>query len=261
MTISVQPTIIHEADQLPDKNNSELSKQLARIYSRNNLAVTRRSYTTNQTLAVDDTCVIGDTTSGSVTITLAYANSWGSNKTPMITVLRASASNTLTIAPQGSDTLQYWRGNVLVTGNITATGVVYLVTDGTSKWYSLNGDGTTCAFGTYTPSITNSTNVAASTARVCQYLRVGNVVHVSGSVNIDPTSASTNTIFAVSLPIASNLASAWQGAGMAGTSITTANSLLGVMVGDTANDRMSCNYFPSSALAQEVYFHFTYLIV
>src|SRR5439155_66361 len=45
------------------------------------------------------------------------------------------------------------------------------------------------ASGTYTPTLTNSVNVAASTAYTCQYLRVGSVVTVSGQMDIDPTGA------------------------------------------------------------------------
>jgi hypothetical protein len=58
---------------------------------------------------------------------------------------------------------------------------------------------------TYTPTLTNGANVAASTANVCMYLRVGNTVTVHGSVQVDPTSASTLTTIEVSLPIASAL--------------------------------------------------------
>lgn len=59
------------------------------------------------------------------------------------------------------------------------------------------------ASGTYTPTISNTTNVQASTSGVCQWLRVGNVVTVSGVLQIDPT-AGGGTQFDVSLPIASS---------------------------------------------------------
>lgn len=63
------------------------------------------------------------------------------------------------------------------------------------------------ASGTYTPTLTNSLNVAGSTASVCQYLRVGSVVTVSGAVTIDPTAAATATVLDMSLPIASSFSS------------------------------------------------------
>jgi len=60
------------------------------------------------------------------------------------------------------------------------------------------------AAGTYTPTLTNTANVTASSAYQCQYLRVGGTVTVSGFVDIDPTAAaSTNTQLAMTLPIAS----------------------------------------------------------
>lgn len=59
--------------------------------------------------------------------------------------------------------------------------------------------------GTYTPTLTNSTNVAASTVSVCQWMRIGNVVAVSGEVTIDPTSANTASDLRLSLPVSSNL--------------------------------------------------------
>lgn len=60
----------------------------------------------------------------------------------------------------------------------------------------------TFAFGTYTPTITNETNIASTTVYDAQYMRVGNVVNVSGNISIDPTlAANTVTQIALSLPI------------------------------------------------------------
>ena len=58
--------------------------------------------------------------------------------------------------------------------------------------------------GVYTPTLTNSTNVASSTAAECQYMRVGNTVSVFGTVIIDVT-ATTGTELNISLPVASNI--------------------------------------------------------
>src|SRR3989304_10106925 len=61
----------------------------------------------------------------------------------------------------------------------------------------------TFSSGTYTPTLTNGTNVAASTAFECQWMRIGSVVCVRGKFNLDPTSANTTTILGISLPVAS----------------------------------------------------------
>lgn len=58
--------------------------------------------------------------------------------------------------------------------------------------------------GTYTPTLTNDTNLDASTAYQCQYLRVGSKVIVSGKADVDPTAAGS-TVLRISLPVASNL--------------------------------------------------------
>jgi hypothetical protein len=67
-------------------------------------------------------------------------------------------------------------------------------------------DGTTpmLASGTYTPVASALGNVNTVTPYAAQWLRVGNVVTVSGQVNMD-TNANTNPSFELSLPIASIL--------------------------------------------------------
>jgi hypothetical protein len=86
----------------------------------------------------------------------------------------------------------------VLTGSSTIT-----VTDG--------GPGTTATLtipttfiisGTFTPTLFNVTNVAASTAYLCSYVRIGSVVIFSGKVDVDPTAAAS-TILDLSLPIAS----------------------------------------------------------
>jgi len=61
----------------------------------------------------------------------------------------------------------------------------------------------TIVAGRWTPTLTNTTNVAASTAHLCQYMRIGDEVLVSGLVEIDPTAAAA-TVLKMSLPIASD---------------------------------------------------------
>ena len=59
------------------------------------------------------------------------------------------------------------------------------------------------ASGTYTATITDSANTSATTAFQSQWTRVGNVVTVSGVVDVDPTLTGA-TIIKMTLPIASN---------------------------------------------------------
>lgn len=110
--------------------------------------------------------------------------------------------------------------------------------------------------GTYTPTLTNVTNIAASTAYVCQWLRVGNVVTVSGKVDIDPTSAGA-TELGLSLPVASNFTSNEQ----CGGSFHGESGDDGWIKGDATNDRASFNGNHSSTANQTSWFHFSYVVL
>jgi len=82
---------------------------------------------------------------------------------------------------------------------------VYSKTDG--LWYGKDDAGTETklsneapAEGTYTPTLFNTTNVAASTAYTTHYSMVGNTITVWGKVAIDATAAVTLTELGMSLP-------------------------------------------------------------
>ncbi len=111
---------------------------------------------------------------------------------------------------------------------------------------------------TYTPTLTHSVNVAASTAYVCQYLRVGAVVTVSGQVDIDPT-VGGDTQLGLSLPIASNLASATQ---CAGTAVAPAVAgQCAAILGDVTNDRAIVQWQAVDTANRAFYFTFSYLVI
>ncbi len=116
------------------------------------------------------------------------------------------------------------------------------------------------ASGTYTPTLTNVTNVAASTAYACQWMRVGNVVTVSGQVDIDVTlAASTASELGISLPIASSLTADQQ---VGGDAISDSIASLSARIkADVTNDRASV-VFKAISLTNDTYsFTFTYLIL
>jgi hypothetical protein len=116
--------------------------------------------------------------------------------------------------------------------------------------------------GTYTPTLTNTTNVASSTAVACQYMRVGNVVTVSGYVTIDPTLAITDTVLDMSLPVASNLGSARQVGGTAWLNATGVGVQWGAVIyGNSTGDTARFGLYPASASALAYSFSFTYLVI
>ncbi len=111
--------------------------------------------------------------------------------------------------------------------------------------------------GTYLPTLTNVANLDASTAYNAQYMRVGNVVAVSGKVDVDPT-ALLSTKLGISLPIASTLSAAEKCAGTA-----NANSIaseVGAIEGDIVNNRAQLEWITVSVANHSMYYDFQYLV-
>ena len=112
--------------------------------------------------------------------------------------------------------------------------------------------------GTYTPTLTNVTNIAASTARALQYMRVGNVVTVSGYVTIDPTVAGYVEL-GISLPIASDFSALEHCGGTARTGQANATGF--AIWADAANNRAELGGNAVSTASQDPALHFTYQIL
>lgn len=129
-----------------------------------------------------------------------------------------------------------------------------------AKWHEI---ARVSSGSTYTPTITGIANAAATSPTAFQYVRVGNVVTVSGGMTIDPTSASTSTRIGISLPIASNFAIPGNLAGYGSSMLSaTVPGPGGPIFGDATNDRAEyC--FTSDGTAANIshYFHFTYLVI
>lgn len=110
--------------------------------------------------------------------------------------------------------------------------------------------------GTYTPTLTNNTNLSASTASEFFYTRIGNIVHVAGEFTADPTSTGS-TVLVISLPIpsmtggdTSTIAGVAASGGVAGlsarvrasTSVGTDAAVVQWIAVDTANQTFSCTF-------------------
>jgi len=116
--------------------------------------------------------------------------------------------------------------------------------------------------GTYTPTLTNTTNISASTAAVCQYMRVGNTVTVSGQVSgITMTAAGpTNTVLRMTLPVASNLSAVRQ-LGGAGVFYSSQARGTAISIYADAGDVAEFNWLaPTTTAGQTFTFSFTYLV-
>lgn len=114
-------------------------------------------------------------------------------------------------------------------------------------------------FGTYTPTLSNTTNVAASTAQVCQYALLGGICFVSGTFAVDPTAAGANTVLGISLPVPSNLSAAGQLAGT-GSNLNSVQEAWGI-IGDATNDIALAECFAGNAANHTVTFSFMYRVI
>lgn len=112
------------------------------------------------------------------------------------------------------------------------------------------------AHGSYTPTLTNVTNIAASTAYPCQYMRVGNTVTVSGKIDIDVTTGSAAMEVGISLPIASNFGNDYECSGSAYASTVARDGF--AISADPTNNRARAVGFIVSATNQSFFFTFSY---
>lgn len=116
------------------------------------------------------------------------------------------------------------------------------------------------ASGTYTATLTNTTNVAASTAYLAQWMRVGNVVTVSGKVDIDITTTLLASDMGMSLPIASAFTNERD---CGGTAISDSEQTANIRIkADATNDRAQFVWTGQVGTGNLSYsFHFTYLVL
>lgn len=131
--------------------------------------------------------------------------------------------------------------------NVAITGGSIAITEGVIKP------------GSYTPTLINVANLSASTAYVCQYLQVGNVITVSGKADVDPILPGTITQLGISLPVNSNLVAQEQCAGVASASDIGGQSA--AILGDAVNNRAEMKWLSSDISNQAMYFTFTYKII
>lgn len=158
-----------------------------------------------------------------------------------------------------------------VEGTEAATAADLPVDD--SGWSVLSGADTQAALdsadtalslvtsGTYTPTVTAVANLGSVSATSCQYMRVGNTVVVSGSINGTPALAvNTITTARISLPVTSVLANANECAGSC--SFTAASTVQdGYVSADTVNAEASLTWTSTLASSGIIYFHFTYRVI
>lgn len=177
----------------------------------------------------------------------------------------------------GTDEWYLWNGAAAVTAAFTRTNGTYITTTLSGSMsgalntavditvdltgvvpLTLGGTGASSATQTYTPTFTNTTNVAASTPRACQYMRVGNTITVSGQFDIDPT-ATGQIVMGISLPVASAFTTAFQAGGTAAP--TTVADAPAAIISDATNDRATLTYVCVDTTNHTMAFTFTYQVL
>lgn len=115
--------------------------------------------------------------------------------------------------------------------------------------------------GVYTPTLSATTNVAASTAFQCSWFRVGNVVTVTGRFDVTlTTAAGTASLLGISLPISTTFTSSEELAGTASPNNSSADKSAGIFA-DVVNNRASVSWQCGATAAHGMHFQFSYLLL
>jgi hypothetical protein len=168
--------------------------------------------------------------------------------------LSAGAAN----SDDGIGALQAWGRLTVHTIDSTSSPANILYQDPVTfeiKKAAVPSGGVTLASGTYTPTLTNESNITSSTAYQCMYHRVGNIVTVSGKINVDYTATGTATL-GISLPIASDIANDYDAAGVMHAEVNAG----GVIRGDATNNRAQFYINTGSSAGFDYFFTFTYIV-
>jgi hypothetical protein len=153
-----------------------------------------------------------------------------------------------------------WAAGSAPTINQTAGAVTYLTFKGTTRgWIGFAANSNIINYGTYTPTLTNTANLSASTAYPCQYMQVGTVVTVSGRVDVDPTTITTLTQLKISLPVSSNFTQSYQCGGCGGAAGTSVEAYGITAAPSDTNALMS--WVAVDVTNHQVAFSFTYQVV
>ncbi len=156
----------------------------------------------------------------------------------------------------GSSTAQIDALLLLLGSSPTLHGTITL---GTSAADTINQVGLTtgrAAATTYTPTLTAVVNVASSTLRAAWYARSNDIVHVDVICDIDPTAASATTL-AISLPVASDLASVYDASGIG----VSDASEVGIVQADATNNRVNYTYTAAGTGSTQHRIQFSYRVL
>jgi hypothetical protein len=135
-------------------------------------------------------------------------------------------------------------------------------TDAANKAYvdSVAAGGVAVSSGTYTPTITAVNNCTLASTSTAQWMRVGNVVTVSGVCFISVTLAGSSTSFRMSLPVASNFASGNQCGGVASVYLGGGNDNTFGASADAVTDQVMFGGTPPGQSTTNLSYTYTYVV-
>jgi len=164
-------------------------------------------------------------------------------------------SNNIILADgSGNTRLQFDSAGVGTIGNLAGIGNRLVEVDATGAL----GINTTVFSGTYTPTLTNQSNITSSTPRQCTYLRVGNAVTVSGLFDVTCTALVSSVLY-ISLPIPSNFTTSYQCGGVGYVACCSSQGM--AIGGDSVGDRANVQFVATSIISVTAGFTFTYEIL
>lgn len=120
------------------------------------------------------------------------------------------------------------------------------------------GDDLNIVSGTFTPTILTSTNTTSIQEKESRYIRIGDIVIVSGMLYVTSTNASTVTTIDLELPIPSALSNVWDVSGT-GT-VEESTDFQPIFISAAGGTTTQIRYNPSDTNERLLTFTFTYKI-
>lgn len=204
------------------------------------------------------------TSSGGFTITLPAVPALGGVIGVMDAGETCSATNYIRVAPATGQSIDGYAANDTLDLDYARANAVFYAAAGATSWkvqYQVaTTNPTLLDYGTYTPVITNGTNITANTSAVCMYSRVGTIITVTGRILATATSAAnTASTLELSLPIASDFTATSNARGIMSRSANsgTAGSP-GSIEGSIANNTAVLSWNNSQSGNDGISFSFQY---
>lgn len=149
-------------------------------------------------------------------------------------------------------------GNVDNTSDATKNAASVTLTNKTIAAPVFTGDPIgTILSSSHTPTLTNTTNISASSSFLAYYLRIGSQVFVWGKASLTASGAGA-TVLGISLPVTSNFASVEN---LKGTSTSNLANFNAYLEANTTSDRAELKFTSAGAGTAIFYFSYSYIII